>query len=433
MRILSITAQKPHSTGSGTYLTELVRSWSHAGHDQAVVCGIYPADTVSFPEGVACYPVFFTDTAAPAPADPDFLHAPCKVNKAAGSLKCLPFPIAGMSDIMPYTSVRYRDMTPDMLSQFESAFTDAVTRAVADLDPDLILCHHLFLLTAIVRKLFPGRKVLGLSHGSDLRQMVNCPHLHDTVRPGIAALDAVLALNDTQKKRITDLFGISEDRISIIGSGYNDKLFNTSSRAPRDEIIRIAEGKPVPVMISYAGKISRSKGVPELIRVLRSLEEDSTVPYFEAVLAGGCPDEEIRKTLDDLPQGVTWLGQIPQEHLADIFRYSDIFVLPSYYEGLPLVLIEAMASGAVPVSTDIPGVRPWIESNVPHSSAVFVPMPEMATVDSPTESGRIKFINDLYSALREQIIRIDSGNTPLIPPDTSGITWDGVSARILSI
>ena len=52
MRILSITAQKPHSTGSGTYMTELVRSWARAGHSQAVVCGIYPDDTVDFPEGV---------------------------------------------------------------------------------------------------------------------------------------------------------------------------------------------------------------------------------------------------------------------------------------------------------------------------------------------------------------------------------------------
>ena len=78
MNILSITAQKPHSTGSGTYLTELVRSWDRAGHRQAVVCGIYPEDSIDFPDGVSCYPVFFTDTAASKnPATADTLFCSC--------------------------------------------------------------------------------------------------------------------------------------------------------------------------------------------------------------------------------------------------------------------------------------------------------------------------------------------------------------------
>ena len=41
MRILSITAQKPNSTGSGVYLTELVKEYALLGHEQAVVAGVY--------------------------------------------------------------------------------------------------------------------------------------------------------------------------------------------------------------------------------------------------------------------------------------------------------------------------------------------------------------------------------------------------------
>ena len=41
MRILSITAQKPHSTGSGVYLTGLVKGFAALGHEQAVVAGVY--------------------------------------------------------------------------------------------------------------------------------------------------------------------------------------------------------------------------------------------------------------------------------------------------------------------------------------------------------------------------------------------------------
>ena len=432
MRILSITAQKPHSTGSGTYLTELVRAWDRAGHSQAVVCGIYPDDNVSFPDGVSCYPVFFTDTQAAKSASAEDLFAPCKTRKAAG-VDALPFPIVGMSDIMPYTSTRYRDLTPGMISRFEEYFVDAVSRAVEDLDPDLIVCHHLFLLTSIVRKHFPDRKIYGLSHGSDLRQMVNAPAVADIARPEIARLDRIMALNGHQRSRIRELFGVSSDLISVIGSGYNDALFNADIRATREEIISISEEQPVPVMISYAGKISYSKGIPEFLNALRALDADPDVPRFEAVLAGGCPDDTLRKSLEDLPPCITWLGQISQDHLADIFRYSDIFVLPSYYEGLPLVLIEAMASGAVPVSTDLPGVRPWIEENVPGQNVRFVPMPEMESIDTPTEAGKAEFTRRLTETLRRLISEIDSGDLPDTRPDTSGITWSGVAERILSL
>ena len=41
MKILSITAQKPNSTGSGVYLTEVVRQFAKEGHEQAVVAGVY--------------------------------------------------------------------------------------------------------------------------------------------------------------------------------------------------------------------------------------------------------------------------------------------------------------------------------------------------------------------------------------------------------
>ena len=82
MRILTITAQKPNSTGSGVYLTELVKNFAKNGHKQAALAGVYREDQVEFPEGVRFYPVYF-------------------------QTEELPFPIPGMSDEMPYESTVY--------------------------------------------------------------------------------------------------------------------------------------------------------------------------------------------------------------------------------------------------------------------------------------------------------------------------------------
>lgn len=421
MKILSITAQKPHSTGSGTYMTELVKAFARMGHSQAVVCGIFPSDSVDFPEGVACYPVFFSEKNSPA-AEP-YLAAPCKAEKSP--LGALPFPVVGMSDIMPYESTRYRDLTPSMVSQFEDAFVSAVSRAVEDLDPDLIICHHLFLLTAIVKKHFPDRKILGISHGTDLRQMRNCDGLRDMVRPLVRGIDMALALHNEQRRQIIDIFGMDESKVSVIGSGYNDKLFNTEGRAARKS--------GDPVRICYAGKISRPKGVPEMLAALSKLAADADACPFELTMAGGCQDEVLKSYLNSLPDNVTWLGQIPQPALAELLRRTDIFVLPSYFEGLPLVLIEAMASGAVPVSTDLPGVRDWIDAHVGGSNAVYIPMPQMKSIDEPTDAGRDAFVDDLYSVLRSVISDVYEGRIPGALPDTSGITWDGLAKTVLSL
>ena len=417
MKILSITAQKPHSTGSGTYMTELVKAFDRMGHSQAVVCGIFPDDTVEFPEGVSCYPVFFAEKKA------DLLAAPCKASQARFS--ALPFPVVGMSDIMPYTSTRYRDLTPDMIAQFEEAFIDAAGRAIADLDPDLIICHHLFLLTALIRKHFPERRIAGISHGTDLRQMINCDNLRDTVRPYIKDLDSALALHEEQRDQIIEIFGIDENRVLVIGSGYNNNLFNTEGRTERKG------GEPL--RLAYAGKISRPKGVPEMLAALERLAADNDVPAFELTMAGGCQDEVMKMKLEELPAWAEWLGQIPQPALAELLRRTDIFILPSYFEGLPLVLIEAMSAGAVPVSTDLPGIRSWISANVGGSNAVFVPMPQMKSIDEPSDTGRSAFINDLVSVLRDTMTAFTSGTLPGPLPDTTAITWDGLASRLLSI
>lgn len=406
MKILSITAQKPHSTGSGTYLTELVNSFHRLGHTQVVVCGIFREDDVSFPEDVKCYPVIYSHR--------DNLDYEAD----------LPFPVIGMSDVMPYESTRYCDLTSSDISAFEKAFMKSISQAVEDLDPDVILCHHLFLLTSIVRKNFPDRKILGMCHGSDLRQVINCTHLHDIICPQICGLDHFFALHDKQRSKISELFGVDTDCITSIGSGYNSELFNSNGRVLRNQ--------GDPVRICYAGKMSDAKGVPELLTALTDIAANKDIPEFVANLAGGCTSDNIRHSLDNAESCIAWLGQIPQAQLADTFRSSDIFVLPSFYEGLGLVLIEAMACGLRCISTNLPGVREWINANVTNPTVRYIPMPEMATVDEPTEEGRKQFISDLRDLLEETILECHKDGELAMHPDLSLICWDHVAETILS-
>lgn len=198
MRILSITAQKPDSTGSGVYLTELVKGFQKLGHTQAVIAGVTKEDVVCLPEGVRFYPVYY---------------------KTEG----LPFPVCGMSDEMPYESTRSCDMSEEMTRQFQNIFAQKVKEAVEEFKPDVILCHHLYYLTALVRELCPDIKVCGISHGSDLRQIQKNPWRREYIKQNICKLDQVFALHQEQKEMISDIYGCQREKIEVIGTGYNQK------------------------------------------------------------------------------------------------------------------------------------------------------------------------------------------------------------------
>ena len=391
MRILSITAQKPHSTGSGVYLMETVRGFKELGHAQAVIAGVTREDSVKLPEGVGFYPVYYNS--------PE-----------------LPFPVCGMSDEMPYESTRYRDMKPDMVDKFEAAFGSTVLRAVKEFRPDVVICHHLYLLAAIVREKLPDMAVWGICHGTDLRQMYTNPLEHERIRRGIAGLNRICCLHAQQKMEIVSCYGAEPDKVCVVGNGFNSSIFyDKGERRPHDDI-----------RIVYAGKISEQKGVFCLLRYLKYLGWQRE--RFSLRLAGGWNAEQHRiaqKLIDDGGFDVTLLGPLSQTRLAEEFNRGDVFVLPSYYGGLPLVIAESMACGMKAVCTDLPGIRRQMEENLPGNGIVFIQPPAMIDADTPEPDSVEPFEKRIAAGIREAAAK------ERCVVSLQNLTWLGACRRIL--
>lgn len=369
MRILSLTAQKVDSTGSGVFLTELVKGFEKQGHTQAVVCGTVREDTIVLPEGVQVFPVVY--------------------NTAQ-----LPFPICGMSDEMPYESTRYRDLTEEMTAQLLDAFRKQLRQAVEQFRPDVILCHHLYFLAALARELYPDIPIYGQCHGSDLRQIRKNSWQRDWIIANIRSLDGVFALHNQQKQTIAETFGIPQEKIFVMGTGYNSDVFHL------DEAVRTRRD-PGKIRLIFAGKLSEKKGLFSLLRALRLLPNPGR---YELALAGGYGNTveyaEICRLAEVAPCPVTFLGKLTHPELAAEMNKSDAFILPSFYEGLPLVLIEAMACGLRTICTDLPGIKPWLDQAVPGNGTIFVAPPRMYNEDEPYPEALPEFEHRLAEAIQ---------------------------------
>ena len=101
---------------------------------------------------------------------------------------------------MPYESTCYKDLTSEMLGQFREIFCRTIEDAVRELNPDVIVCHHLYLLAAMVREWYPGKKIIAICHGSDLRQIEKNTLEREYIKERIRQLDGVIALHKGTKE-----------------------------------------------------------------------------------------------------------------------------------------------------------------------------------------------------------------------------------------
>ncbi|MDP3429866.1 MAG: glycosyltransferase family 4 protein, partial [Desulfomicrobium sp.] len=302
MRILHLISQKPDFTGSGKYVQEMIRQGRSRGHEPFLIAGVCADFAV-----------------------PEELMQPGRFRVIRFDGHDLGFPVMGMSDVMPYESTVCSSLTRLQIIEYKTAFARVIAAAIADFAPDLIHSNHLWMATAVAREVAPHLPLVTTCHGSCLRQHRLCPELGDSLKESLRGIDRVIALFGQQKADIVELLGIDPGRVDVISGGFNELCFHSGE----------GEDDAGVVQLLYAGKLDSSKGVPWLLRSLKRIRK----PWrLHLVGAGSGPERDLCLELAaGLGDRVTVHGVLSHEKLGDLMRRCDIFVLPSFFEGLPLV------------------------------------------------------------------------------------------------
>lgn len=178
----------------------------------------------------------------------------------------------------------------------------------------------------------------------------------------------------------------------------------------------------------FAGKIAEKKGVISLIRSLSLLDfpKDMLKLYLAGSTGNDAEYKVIRELAGNCPYQVEFLGRLSQMELAQVYNQCDIFVLPSFFEGIPLTVIEALACGNRVVMTDLPGIREWLEEAAPGADVRYVGMPEMRNTDEPVPESMPEFEQRLARELKLCI-----GQKETRYADVSRISWNKIAERVI--
>lgn len=398
MKILHVLTQLPQRTGSGVYFTNLIESLAQQGVENGAIFGIEKSYEIK--------------------VEADYVN-PVYYNKSK-----LPFRICGMSDEMPYDSTVYSQMSEEEIKMLKEAFREKLKEAKKEFNPDIVISHHLFFITDLVREVFNDTKVVGISHGTDIRQIKKHPRFLDKLT-NIKDLDYVLTVTDKEDYAIINQLKVEENKLLNVGGGYNDKVFYPPTKTYEKDTIDIV----------YAGKVSQSKGVFELAKTLPILEKK--YPQIRLYIIGNLDEESFHRIKKDAKDSKRLIicHAVNQEKLSNILRKSDIFVLPSYFEALGLIAIEALACNKLVVSSEIEGLKEALGEEIINSKVIeFTKLPRIYDIDKPYEEDVGAYVERLAINIEKQINRLnDSLFTDEIIDSIHQLSWSKIGEKILSL
>ncbi len=133
---------------------------------------------------------------------------------------------------------------------------------------------------------------------------------------------------------------------------------------PQKYLTRDTRAEPGPHLV-FVGRLAGVKGVPVLLDALAELSQE--IPGLRVTLIGDGPeraDLEQRAKVLGLGSVVTFAGYKSQAAVAATLAQSDLLVLPSFAEGVPVTLMEAMASGLPVLATRVGGISELVEDGI---------------------------------------------------------------------
>ena len=151
-----------------------------------------------------------------------------------------------------------------------------------------------------------------------------------------------------QRDRVINQYKLDPTKIKVIPNYVITDVFKPNFRIQRK------------YDLIFVGRGGNEKNIDNLLKAMYYLKTEKR--KVSLLMVGGCCfDIKVKQMIDKYELNVTFKGNVPNFELPQIINQARLFILPSYYEGHPKVLIEAMSCGMPCIGTDVIGIRENIE------------------------------------------------------------------------
>ena len=216
---------------------------------------------------------------------------------------------------------------------------------------DIVHIHDAFYLTSFIAAAYAWmfrkpivlmQHVAMINHPSAFVMLMQRLVYKTTGAFVLRSASRVISLNDRVEGFLL-ANGVKKKRLERIANGVDMQLFHPASDSEREEGKRALGLDIEKKTVLFVGRFVPKKGFHKLLEA----RDDA----YQIAFCGGDRPETI--PADD--SRVIFFGKLPAVRVAEIYRYADIFVLPSEDEGFPLSVQEAMASGLPVITSNDPG------------------------------------------------------------------------------
>jgi glycosyltransferase involved in cell wall biosynthesis len=175
------------------------------------------------------------------------------------------------------------------------------------------------------------------------------------IKNAFSLADIIVLLSENQKGFFEKL--VTKDKIHVLPNFVNTNLYKSKGDLNKKSNHQIK-------FVFIGGEESIRKGIYDVIKSISLVINEIENAHF--IFIGRCNTDKVLEMIekDNLPKYVDLKGYVSDEEKRKILTDSDIFILPSYAEGLPIAILEAMASGLAVISTNVGSIPETIKDGV---------------------------------------------------------------------
>ena len=196
-------------------------------------------------------------------------------------------------------------------------------------------------------------------HGSDIDVVSRMSGPRRRLQWALPRAARVVAVSQPLAEAAVAL-GVSADRVDVVRNGVDSDRFRPRDRG---EARRALGESPDVRIVLCIGRLEGDKGAMDLVQAFARTRH-RLAPRAKLVMEGDGSDVgECKKAAIELGADVEWTGPLPHDQIPRWLAACDILVLPSWHEGTPNVVLEAIACGRRVVATRVGGVPDIIHSD----------------------------------------------------------------------